>query len=776
MRRMSPLLFFLFAIVLLVVGVRFPASTRAEAPIPESATARYPIKHIIIIDKENHSFDNMFGRFPGADGATTARLSTGKSVVLTHTPDKTFLDIGHAGAAAELAINNGRMDQFDLLPGSRQNGKNIADSQYFESDIPNYWKYARAFTLDDHFFATIIGPSFPNHLVTVAATSGNTVDNPRGQLVHAWGCDGGSHSFVNGINPDGSHFVTRPCFDFVTLPDRFQQAHVSWKYYAPKQFASGYVWSVLDAIRHIRYSSLWKTNVPADTTFVKDVAAGKLPQVSWIVTNARESDHPPASICLGENWTVRVINAVMKSQYWKDTAIFLTWDDFGGFYDHVAPPRLNYISLGPRVPTIVISPFARQHHVDHTQYDFNSMLRFIEDDFRLKPLTSGDRTADTMLPSFDFQAQPLDPLILKTRQCPASAYVTASKLTGTVVRTHRENQLYSVVIHIKGNTLITVLFGPSYQVFDSHHNLLSFGDISDGDTVTTAATPDPQRALVYSAFSLRDMSVAPIKNKRAIITTVSPDFSYANAMLGKENVVVNLQRQTHIVRADGSPGSTNDLVGDQAVEVSGSLNTRTTTVIRTTTIRIITSSAGKFQMVLGAPSVRPGGKESLHISGPPNISAHIVITLPNGKQQRKTVHTDAKGRTTYTFTLPSGANQLTSQRADVEITSSAGKISSSFTVARAPIELYLTHSSVTGGKKQIATVLTSAHAQVTLLVLWPDGRYLNHKLKVDTKGRGTYTFTVPKLSGRVHSHTASVEATVSKSSGTYLATSRFVVK
>ena len=433
----------------------------------------------------------MFGRFPGADGATTAHIASGDSVHLTHTPDKTFLDIGHAGAAAELAINNGRMNHFDLLPGSRQNGKDIADSQYFESDIPNYWKYARAFTLDDHFFATIIGPSFPNHLITVAATSGNTVDNPRGQLVHAWGCDGGPHSFVNGINPDGTHFVTHPCFNFVTLPDRLQQAHVSWKYYAPPLFASGYVWSALDAIRHIRYSSLWKSNVPRDTTFVKDVAAGKLPQVSWIVTNARESDHPPASICLGENWTVRVINAVMKSQYWKDTAIFLTWDDFGGFYDHVAPPRLNYISLGPRVPTIVISPFARQHHVDHTQYDFNSMLRFIEDDFRLKPLNSSDKSANSMLPSFDFQSSPAPPLVLKTRQCPASAYVTASKLSGTVVRTHRENQIYSVVIHIKGNTLVTVIFGPSHQVFDSKHNLLSFGDISDGDTVSNGGNPGP---------------------------------------------------------------------------------------------------------------------------------------------------------------------------------------------------------------------------------------------------------------------------------------------
>lgn len=771
-----PPVFVILAVALLIVGLHVPATTSADAPIRDTATARYPIKHIIIIDKENHSFDNMFGRFPGADGTTSAHVSTGKDVPLTHTPDKTLLDVGHAGAAAELAVNNGRMDQFDLLPGALQNGKDVADSQYVESDIPNYWKYARAYTLDDHFFATIIGPSFPNHLVTVASTSGNTVDNPRGQYVHAWGCDGGSQSFVNGIRADGTRFITHPCFDFATLPDRFQQSHVSWKYYAPKQYASGYVWSALDAIRHIRYSSLWKTHVPSDTTFIKDVGAGKLPQVSWIVTNARESDHPPASICLGENWTVRVINAVMKSSYWKDTAIFLTWDDFGGFYDHVAPPRLSYVSLGPRVPMIVISPFARQHRIDHAQYDFNSMLRFIEDDFALKPLTSSDRSADSMLPSFDFHAPPAPPLVLKPRHCPASAYITASQLSGTVVRSHRENQLHSVVLHIKGNTLVTILFGPSYQVFDGKRDRLTFDDVTNGDTVSISATPDPQRALVYTAYFLHDRSVAPVKNQRAIITTVSPDFTYANATLGKANVVVDLQPTTHIVRPDGSPGTKNDLIGNQAVEVTGFVNTRSMTVIRTTNVRIITSSAGSIRVELSASTVRPGAKQTVQISGPPQVSITAVIRFPSGKELHKVVRTDAKGTATYSVTVPLNANRLSSQRASVTLTSSIGKLSSSFTVARAPIELYLAHGTVTSGKRQSATVLTHAGARVTLLVLLPDGHYLNHHLQTDERGRGIYQFTVPALSGKPRSHAASVQATTSNSSGIYAATAPFSVR
>ena len=761
--------------LLLAIGLYWPISTRADAPIHDTATAHYPIKHIIIIDKENHSFDNLFGRFPGADGATTAHISTGKDVQLSHTPDKTLLDVGHAGAAAVLAVNNGRMDQFDLLPGARQNGKDIADSQYFESDIPNYWKYARAFTLDDHFFASIIGPSFPNHLVTVAATSGNTVDNPRGQYVHAWGCDGGSQSVVNGIRPDGTHFVTHPCFNFVTLPDRLEQAHISWKYYAPKQFASGYVWSALDAIRHIRYSSLWKSNVPPDTTFVKDVAAGKLPQVSWIVTNARESDHPPASICLGENWTVRIINAVMKSPYWKDTVIFLTWDDFGGFYDHVAPPKLDYISLGPRVPTIVISPFARQHRIDHTQYDFNSMVRFIEDDFRIAPLTSSDKSAESLLPSFDFHAQPAPPLVLKPRTCPASAYATASQLTGTVVRSHQENQLHAIVLHIKGNTLITVLFGPSYQVFDAKRNHITFSEVSAGDTVSINATPDPQRALVYTAFFLHDLSVSPITHQRAIITTVSPDFSYANAMLGKQNVVISLQGSTHIINADGSAGTRQDLVGNQAVEVSGFVNTRTMTIIRTTSIRIVTSTSGNVRLVLGASSVRAGATQSMVISGPPNQSASVAITYPNGKRVHKSVRTDSKGKTTYSFTVPTNANSLTSDRASVSVTSSFGKLASSFTIQRGRVELYLAHSSLHTGQRQTATVLSGSNASISLLVLWPDSRYLGRHFRVDLKGRGTYSFTVPSIQGHPHSRTATVQATVAHAGETYVATAHFSI-
>lgn len=471
--------------------------------------AQYPIEHIIIIDKENRSFDEMFGRFPGANGATSAQTSSGKFVALGRTPARMLRDISHSGASASHAVDGGRMDRFDQLQGAWQDGKNIALTQFRQSDIPDYWAYARTFTLDDRFFSTIMGPSFPNHLITVAANAGNTVDNPHGQVVRAWGCDSGAQSHVNGIAPNGQPFVTRPCFDFQTLPDVLQRYHVSWTYYAPAQYSFGYVWNSLDAIKHIRYSALWTTNVRTDSSFIGDVTSGRLPQVSWLVTDAQASEHPPASICVGQRWTVGVINAVMRSRFWKNTAIFLTWDDFGGFYDHVVPPKEDYISLGPRVPAIVISPYARPHFIDHSQLEFDSFLRFIENDYSLPSLTARDRNAASMLSSFDFSQKPRPPLILQQRGCPRSDYATSVQVAGTVVRTEFQHSLHSVVVRVDQSTVATLLFGPRYALHSRSGKQLTFRQIRPGDHIVTSGTPDPQRALAYAVGSLTDRSRGP---------------------------------------------------------------------------------------------------------------------------------------------------------------------------------------------------------------------------------------------------------------------------
>lgn len=489
-----------------------PVSSPGPAPTPTSPD---PIQHIVIVVKENRSFDNYFGTFPGADGTSVGQVSSGATVHLMHAPDHTLLDIGHAGDAARVAVDNGRMDGFDRLPGAIQDGEDIALSQYYESDIPNYWAYARAFTLDDHFFSTVNGPSFPNHLVTVAAASNNTDDNPVLNSYHSWGCDAGKYTEVEQVNPQTGyrHFI-KPCFEMSTLPDLLDKAGISWKYYAPGQFQSGYIWSALNSIKHIRYSPLWQTNVPGTGQFLKDVRAGKLPQVSWLVMNEEVSEHPPHSVCAGENWTVQELNALMQSPLWSSTAVFLTWDDFGGFYDHVPPPRLNYIAYGPRVPTLVISPYARAHFVDHRTYDFSSILRYVEDKFGLPHLSEYDRRAASIGSDLDPSQKPLAPLVLRTRTCPPGAYFTAQSVHGTVAGVINSAAERAVLVRTRESADVEklVLGGQStVQSLDGHG--IRLPDIQMGDEVDASAVPSPDKALVYLGNAVRDIDLRLVNHQ-----------------------------------------------------------------------------------------------------------------------------------------------------------------------------------------------------------------------------------------------------------------------
>jgi phospholipase C len=264
-------------------------------------------------------------------------------------------------------------------------------------------------------FSSLTGPSFPNHLYTVGAQSGGAINNPSTPSV--WGCDADDTSTVQTLTSQGAIAKQFPCFDFATLVDRLEHAGVSWKYYAPGKGQPGYIWSALDAIRHIRLTDLWTQHVVSDTQFAGDAASGKLPAVSWLVTGAA-SEHPPDSTCFGENWTVDQLNAVMRGPDWDTTAIFVTWDDFGGFYDHVPPPTADQFGFGPRVPLLIVSPYARPGYVSHTPYEFSSLLHFAEVRFNLAPLTDRDRVANDLQDSFDFQQRALPPLLLDTRTCP----------------------------------------------------------------------------------------------------------------------------------------------------------------------------------------------------------------------------------------------------------------------------------------------------------------------------------------------------------------------
>src|SRR5581483_9218849 len=285
-------------------------------------------------------------------------------------------------------------------------------TQFSQQDIPNYWAYAKNFVLADNTFSSIHSESFPSHLYTVAAQSGGVISNISNNGV---GCDTPG---ANVIVIDDRGYVSNqfPCFTFQTLADSLEAAGISWKYYADQET----IWNPLDAIASIRNTSLWSKVVPS-SQLLTDAANGTLPAVSWVVTIAPWMEHPTRSMCNGENWTVEHLNALMQGPQWDSTAVFLTWDEFGGLYDHVPPPQTDYYGLGPRVPLLIISPYARPGYISHTQYEFSSFLKLVEERFNLAPLTLRDANANDMLDSFDFAQQPLAPLLLSTRNCsPAS--------------------------------------------------------------------------------------------------------------------------------------------------------------------------------------------------------------------------------------------------------------------------------------------------------------------------------------------------------------------
>ena len=378
------------------------------------------IQHIVFIIKENRSFNSYFGTFPGVTGVTSGPVSNGTTVTLNHLPDR-VRDMGHTWNDALTAMNNGLMNQFDLVQYGNINGDYKSMAQYQQSDIPNYWTYAQTFGLSDMTFSALHGDSFPNHLYTIAADSDSITSNPTNPghpKYPDWGCDAAAGSTVTTTNTSGQKSTIFPCIDNQTLGDLLEAAGVSWKSYAASYNTDGYDWNTYNSINHIRNTSLWTERVVNYNNFITDAQNDALPAVSWLTTNVANSEHPPASVCSGENWTVSQINAIMNSSAWNSTVIFLTWDDFGGFYDPVYPPQPDYYGLGPRVPMIIISPYAIQGHVTHTQYEFSSVLKFIERRFNLGHLSQRDTDAANMTDAFNFTQAPLPPLVLNPRTCP----------------------------------------------------------------------------------------------------------------------------------------------------------------------------------------------------------------------------------------------------------------------------------------------------------------------------------------------------------------------
>jgi phospholipase C len=391
-------------ILLVLVCLASLAACAGTTPVPGKLTS---IQHTVFIICENHTFDNYFGTFPGVDGATSGLLSNGQRIPLSPMPDAyEGATLCNSWDCALQAMDAGKMDRFDVISG----GNWSAYTQAQEQQIPNYWTYARHFALADHYFTSVHGPSLPNHLFAIGAQSGGAIDNGAnpGTLPD---CAPNSDSVVTVIDKYGNRSQRSRCFDFPTLPDSLEGAGVSWKYYAEE---GGFI----SLISHIYNSAMWTANVAPASQFVVDAKTGHLPSVSWLLPPEYDTEEPPDSMCDGENWTVGVLNALMHGPDWNSTVVFLTWDDFGGFYDHLAPPQLDQFGLGPRVPLLIISPYAKPAYVSHTLSDHTSVLRFIETRYGLRALTSRDAAASNLLDNFDFSAPPQPPLILQPRMCP----------------------------------------------------------------------------------------------------------------------------------------------------------------------------------------------------------------------------------------------------------------------------------------------------------------------------------------------------------------------
>ncbi len=420
----------LFIIVPWLCACGSPLDAPGENPggdnTPAGHTAgSYPIDHIVVIVKENHTFDNFFGSFPGAEGTKVAHTSKG-TVPVGRPPLLQTRDLCHEHECAVTAWDHGAMDHFDLA--DPRNADNLPYAQYIEADIPNYWSYARHFTLLDHFFSSMLGPSFPGHSFALSAQAGWATGNPT-QLV-PWGCDDAAGTTVP-ILDGGSCTIKQvfPCFDYPTVPDLLTGG-LTWKFYGSTlPPLIGEVWSMFDSVKHVRQGPQWKDHVVDQAKFDADLAGGKLANVTYLIDQGLTAEHPPFNICNGENWTVKNVNKLMKSPYWNRMAIIMTWDDFGGWYDHVAPPKQygcdgnNPYGMGFRLPAIVVSPYAKKGYVMKSVAQQASIPKFIETIFGLPSLSSMDPAAqdgpDTndLTEAFDWKQTPAAPLLLSPRNC-----------------------------------------------------------------------------------------------------------------------------------------------------------------------------------------------------------------------------------------------------------------------------------------------------------------------------------------------------------------------
>jgi phospholipase C len=403
-------------------------------PLPAGQPASWPIDHVVIIYLENHTFNDVLGSLCVQDsrclGQTTGVLHDGTTIPLANAPD-IVPQVAHDWATQIQAMNGGQMNGFDLVDGCTAETGYACYMQYQPTQIPTIAGLARSFALSDHTFQTYSVASFGSHISLVASVldgfrhGGFIQGGPRGP---GWGCDSGKEQlwFPTVLTtagtfqptcipqPDGSGPYTTSQLPWVpTIMNRLDNAGLSWKLYAPQSNQGGYTWSICPVFASCLYTSEVLDFVK-NKRFALDAAAGTLPNFSVVIPVTSDSQHNKRSMLAGDNWIANQVNAVMNGPDWESTAIFLTWDDCGCFYDAVQPPS----GLGIRTPMIIISPFAKAGYTDPRVATYASMLAFVEHRWGLAPLGPDDQTAYDYANSFDFGQRPIAPIHFATHPVP----------------------------------------------------------------------------------------------------------------------------------------------------------------------------------------------------------------------------------------------------------------------------------------------------------------------------------------------------------------------
>jgi phospholipase C len=384
-------------------------SSHASSVLPSSSAHTAPaqvrhhtgsglIQHVVVIIMENRTFNNLFMNYPGALTATQGQKHDGTWITLQPVSLKGYkgMDLCHASYCFKTAYDYGKMDVFDFMKIIGNTPPLMSYSYVQQSDTKIYWTLAGQYTLADENFQSNSSSSFAEHQFIIAGQTG-AMDNPKGR---PWGCDYPNHTLF--------------FFNYQTMADLADAGSVSWRYYSPGTFGSPTTysnWEAYDAISHIRYGNDWAPqhiSMPESNIFI-DISSGQLQTISWIVPTFVNSDHMGCGfscgsgpICVGS-----IVEAIGHCSFLAKTAIFLTWDDWGGWYEPVPPQHIDKDGLGMRVPLIVISPYAKPNYVSHVPHEFGSILHFTEEQFGLASLGTRDAISDDLSDCFNWSQQPL---------------------------------------------------------------------------------------------------------------------------------------------------------------------------------------------------------------------------------------------------------------------------------------------------------------------------------------------------------------------------------